>query len=68
MNGQRRYGARVYFQNGDTLLIKQTVKSGEGHTDEYIVDQDREEHVALDDDRAIPQAIRRAVRGQMGHR
>lgn len=66
MAGEPKYGARLYKMDEGTLLVKQTVKSGGGHTDPYVVDEDREEYVDLNDDRAIARAVRRALNGELG--
>lgn len=56
------HGARV-FGMGDVVLIKQTVLKGT--PPEYVIDEHRERHVAIDDDAAIAAAIRDAVTGVM---
>ncbi len=55
-----KFGARVYALSGK-LLIKQTVLRGT--PPEYVIDGDREKHVALEDDAAIASALRDAVSG-----
>ena len=57
-----KYGARVY-RVGSRLLVKQTVLRGE--PPEYVVDDQRERHVAEDDDSAIAQALRDAINGKL---
>ena len=66
MNEKAKYGARVYPMGKDGLLVKQTVKSGSGYTDKYKVSDTyhHERHVKLDNDAAIAQAIRDALRGK----
>jgi hypothetical protein len=59
---QPKHGARVY-RLGRTLLIKQTVLRG--IPPEYVIDEDRERHVADDDDAAIAAALRGAVDGTL---
>lgn len=59
---QPKHGARVYGL-GDVVLIKQTVLRG--NPPEYVIDEQRERHVSLDDDTGIADAIRAAVRGEM---
>ncbi len=58
----RKHGARVYGLPR-TLLIKQTVLRG--NPPEYVIDEQRERHVPNDDDHAIAQALRDAVRGKL---
>jgi hypothetical protein len=61
---ESRRGARVYFlRKTNTLLIKQTVLRGT--PPEYVLDGDRELHVAFDDDAAIAAAVRNAVTGRL---
>lgn len=57
-----KHGARVYLV-GQTILIKQTVLRGT--PPEYVVDEQRERHVRTDDDAAIADAIRDAVKGKL---
>ena len=57
-----RHGARVY-RVGGRVLVKQTVLRGT--PPEYVVDGDREQHVAEDDDAAIANAVRAAIRGEL---
>lgn len=62
-----RYGARVYAYSDGVALIKQTIKSGPGYTDDYVVDtrggDQHEKHVYLSDDKAVAEAIRKALEG-----
>ncbi len=58
-----KHGARVY-RVGSKLLVKQTVLRG--NPPEYVVDEQRERHVAIDDDRALAAAVRDAVNGKLG--
>ncbi len=57
-----RFGARVYRLAGK-LLVKQTVLRGT--PPEYVIDEQRERHVADGDDTAIAAAIRDAVSGKL---
>jgi hypothetical protein len=57
-----KYGARVY-RVGGKLLVKQTVLRG--IPPEYVIDEQRERHVAADDDTAIAAAVRDAVSGNL---
>ena len=58
----RKHGARVYGMR-TTFLIKQTVLRG--NPPEYVIDEQRERHVPKDDDHAIAQALRDAVKGKL---
>lgn len=40
----RKYGARVFKVSNDRLLIKQTVKSGKGQNNPYVIDGQKEKH------------------------
>jgi hypothetical protein len=61
-----KYGVRIYPLDEKVILVKQTVKKeGSGV---YVVDtlaggEHREAHVSSDDDRAIADAVRTALRG-----
>ncbi len=61
-----KYGVRIYPLDDQVILIKQTVKrEGSGV---YVVDtmkggEHREAHVPADDDAAIANAVRDALRG-----
>ncbi len=61
----KKFGARVYQLKGGVILVKQTVKSGAGYTDDYVVDGQKERHVNPDDDAALAQAIRDALAGNL---
>ena len=67
MAEKAKYGARVYPMGKDGLLVKQTIKSGNGYTDSYKVSDPyhHERHVKLHDDAAIAQAIRDALSGKL---
>lgn len=60
-----RYGVRVFKVSEDTLIIKQTIKSGSRPTDHYVIDGQKECHVSIDDDSAIADAIRNGVAGKL---
>jgi len=59
------HGARVYQINEKTILVKQTIKNGEGKNAPYVIDGQKEIHIDISDDAAIANAIRDAVRGQL---
>ena len=59
---QPKNGARVY-RLASKLLVKQTVLRGT--PPEYVIDEQKERHVAYDDDAAIAAAIRDAVSGKI---
>jgi hypothetical protein len=59
---QPKYGARVYWLPGK-LLVKQTVRRGT--PPEFVIDDQRERHVAYDNDAAIAAAVRDAVEGRL---
>ncbi len=66
MNNEReKHGARVFQVSDTTLLIKQTVKRGEDANDPYVIDEQKERHVNITDDRAIAQGIRDAIKGML---
>jgi len=44
------------------ILVKQTVQAPQGR---YVIDEQRERHVNVDDDAAIAQAIRDALAGDL---
>jgi hypothetical protein len=60
-----KYGVRVYKLSEDTLLIKQTVKSGSRTNDAYVIDEQKELHVSIEDDAAIANAVRDGVAGRL---
>ena len=64
-NVKQKYGVRIFKMDEYTLLIKQTVKSGSGPTDEYIIDGHKERHVEIDDDSGIADAVRDGVNGRL---
>jgi hypothetical protein len=53
------HGATVY-RVGEVLLIRQILR---GTPPEYVIDEQRERHVAIDDDAGIARAVRDAVAG-----
>ena len=65
MEGMRTHACRIYVVSPGRLLIKQTVKSGQEKNDPYVIDGYKEAHVALDDDKAIADAIRAACAGEL---
>ncbi len=60
-----KFGARVYLTSEDTLLIKQTIKSGPSTNADYVIDRQREKFVGLDEDAEIGKAIREALAGKL---
>jgi hypothetical protein len=64
-----KFGARVFLLGADVACVFQTVKSGGGYTDRYIVDQKPtgkgERFVALMDDKALANAVREALQGKL---
>lgn len=62
------YGVRVYAVNPEYILVKQTVKkTGDKR---YIIDHNpdgsqKERHIAINDDRAIADAVRHALTGKL---
>jgi len=58
-----KHGARVYLLKDGVTLVKQTIKRGDGHTDPYVVDGQRERHVDPGDDAALGAAVREAIQG-----
>lgn len=47
------------------LLIKQTVKRGKDPNEPYVIDEQKECHVNINDDKVIAQAIRNAIQGAL---
>jgi hypothetical protein len=62
---EQKYGARVTQLSDKVLLIKQTVKRGKGSNVCYVIDQQKELHVKINDDSAIAQGIRDAIKGAL---
>ncbi|MGI2335755.1 MAG: hypothetical protein ACRKGH_03815 [Dehalogenimonas sp.] len=63
-----RYGARVYQLDYEKILIKQTIQKET--LGEYVVDvmdkgKHRESHIPINDDHAIAEAVRTALRGEL---
>ena len=63
MDDHPKYGARVYLVGENTVLIKQTIKSG----DKYKIEDtyDKERHVDLHDSNGIGRAIQDALGGKL---
>jgi hypothetical protein len=57
-----KYGARVY-RVGDRVLVKQTVLRGTPPA--YVIDEQRERHVAGHDDHAVADPVRDALNGRL---
>ena len=64
-NANPKYGVRVFKISADRLLIKQTIKSGSGPNDRYVIDGQKERHVKVNDDSAIADAVRDGVSGKL---
>ena len=65
---ERRYGARVnWLEKNKTLVVLQTIKSGPQPNAEYVIDDSDKwiPNIRVDDDRAIANAVRQALRGQI---
>ena len=60
-----KYGARVFQVSDTVVLIKQTVKRGKDGNAPYVIDEQKERHVSINDDAAIAQGIRDAIRGAL---
>lgn len=60
-----KHGARVFQVSDTVLLIKQTIKRGKDPNDPYVIDEQKECHVNINDDRVIAQAIRNAIQGAL---
>jgi hypothetical protein len=58
-----KFGARVYLLPSKKLLVKQTTLRGE--PPEYVIDEHKEQHVSVNNDVAIADAIRKAVSGEL---
>ena len=62
----RRFGARVYpIPDSNRARVKQTVKDDNDSNDEYVIDDDRERFVDLNNDAAVAQAIRDSLAGNL---
>jgi len=67
-----KYGVRIYaLPDSDVILIKQTVKRPQSLR--YVVDAledgtHRETHINVDDTTGIADAVRQALRGELGVR
>ncbi len=63
-----KYGARVYQLDYEEILIKQTIQKeilGEYVVDTMDEDQHRETQVPINNDKAIADAVRTALRGEL---
>jgi len=62
-----KFGARVFLLGTDVACVTQTIKSGRGHSNRYIIDQNAssDRFVALADDRALASAVRDALGGRL---
>lgn len=49
-------------------LVKQTVKRGSQHTDQYVVDGDEERHVDPGNEKALGAAVLAALKGELSKR
>jgi len=64
-NKPGKHGARVFQVSDSVLLIKQTVKRGQGPNAPYVIDEQKKHHVDINDDTAIANGIRDAVKGKL---
>jgi hypothetical protein len=64
-NEQEKHGARVFHVSDTKLLIRQTVKRGKDATDPYVIDEQKERHVDINDDSDIARGIRDAIKGNL---
>jgi len=64
-NEQEKHGARVFQVSDTKLLIKQTVKRDKDPTDPYVIDEQKERHVDINDDSDIARGIRDAIKGNL---
>lgn len=66
---KKKFGARVFRMNDDTVLVVQTVKSGDQQNADYVTDhvgaKNREKWVPWDDDALLASAIRDALQGML---
>ena len=60
-----KYGARIFQISDSILLIKQTVKRSKDQSDRYVIDEQKECHVKINDDAEIGAAIRSAINGKL---
>lgn len=60
-----KYGVRIYKVSDSMLLVKQTIKSGSRQNDAYVIDEQKECHVNVDDDIAIANAVRNGIAGKL---
>jgi len=63
----KKYGARIYQLDDGVIVVKQTVKRGEGHAARYVIDDDRERHVDPGQDALLARAVRDALAGELEH-
>jgi len=64
-NNVPKYGVRIYKVSDNTLLVKQTIKSGRRQNETYVIDEQKERHVDIDDDEAIANAVRDGIAGKL---
>lgn len=60
-----KYGVRIYKVSDRMLLVKQTIKSGSRQNDAYVIDEQKECHVNIDDDVSIANAVRNGIAGKL---
>lgn len=62
-----KFGARVFLLGTDVACVTQTIKSGTGHSDRYIIYQSAngDQFVDLADDHALATAVRDALAGKL---
>lgn len=62
----KKYGARVYQVSDSMFVIKQTVmRVLNSKKNKYVVDEQKECRVNIDDDAAIAEGIRNAIKGNL---
>jgi hypothetical protein len=64
-NNKPKYGVRISKFSEGRLVIKQTKKRGSKQNDPYVIDEQKETMVNIDDDSAIADAVRNGVAGKL---
>lgn len=67
MTNEKHFGARVYLMDNKTILVYQTLKQGTTQNARYVVSPRKQRGAFVDimDDKAIADAIRAAVNGEL---
>ena len=60
-----KHGARIFQVSDSVLLIKQTVKRSKDPNSRYVLDEQKECHVNINDDAEIADGIRNAIKGNL---